>query len=318
MIAFVLSGGGNRGAMQVGALQVLLEAGIQPEMFVGTSAGAVSAAFLATNPTPTGAYRLGEIWQNMAKVDVYPGGPLSVIWHLFTHRDSFYPSNNFRAFLETHAPPGTSTFRQLAVDLYIVATDLITGGPYIFGADTDENLLDALMASVSLPPLFAPWRYKDRLLVDGGVAASLPVRTAGEKGATEVYALEIQREMLTKKSRWNIKEIGTRSIYAMIRQQWERDFALCAVDPEVTIHHLVLQTRQPLAFDDFSHGAELIAEGREVAEAYLAAQDRFLASSKHGRIIKWKKHFRQVGDGIKRLWRTSIAHFYQREDVVPG
>ncbi|MDQ7028746.1 MAG: patatin-like phospholipase family protein [Ardenticatenia bacterium] len=59
MLAFVLSGGGNRGALQVGALQVLLEAGIQPDVLVGTSVGAVNALFLACDPTPQGGLSPG-------------------------------------------------------------------------------------------------------------------------------------------------------------------------------------------------------------------------------------------------------------------
>lgn len=54
MIAFVLSGGGSRGALQVGALQVLLEAGVRPDLLVGASAGVVNAAYLAADPTPAG------------------------------------------------------------------------------------------------------------------------------------------------------------------------------------------------------------------------------------------------------------------------
>ena len=46
-LAFVLGGGGGRGALQVGALRALLEAGLQPDLLVGTSAGAVNATYLA-------------------------------------------------------------------------------------------------------------------------------------------------------------------------------------------------------------------------------------------------------------------------------
>lgn len=45
--AFVLSGGGSLGAVQVGMLQALSERGVQPDLLVGTSAGAINAAFVA-------------------------------------------------------------------------------------------------------------------------------------------------------------------------------------------------------------------------------------------------------------------------------
>ena len=65
MFAYVLSGGGNYGAMQVGALEVLLAHGPRPQMLVGTSAGALNAAYLATDPTLEGARRLGDAWRGV-------------------------------------------------------------------------------------------------------------------------------------------------------------------------------------------------------------------------------------------------------------
>ena len=76
MLAFVLSGGGNRGALEVGALRVLVERGIRPEMLVGTSAGAVNAAMVASDPTLEGMQRLVNAWREVTKYDVYPGNHL--------------------------------------------------------------------------------------------------------------------------------------------------------------------------------------------------------------------------------------------------
>ena len=58
MIAFVLSGGGNRGALQGGALKALLERGISPDLIVGTSVGALNGVTLAADPTVAGARQL--------------------------------------------------------------------------------------------------------------------------------------------------------------------------------------------------------------------------------------------------------------------
>jgi len=257
MIAFVLSGGGNRGALQVGALQVLLEAGIRPEMLVGTSAGALNAAFLAVDPTPAGAHRLGEIWEQVTKEDVYPGGPSRVAWHLATHRDSLYSSENFASFLRTHTPEGVCFFRHLALPLYITAADLHSGRLYLFGEDPDESILEAILASSAIPPLFPPWPYRGSLLVDGGLAANLPV---------------------------------------------ERDLALCAVHPEVTLCHLPLRSRHRLAFDDFGQAKALIAEGREAAKAYLAASASLISISKARVGLNGPGLYRRLGRRVGRLW----------------
>ena len=66
-LAFVLSGGGSLGSVQVGCLEALMQHGIYPDLIVGTSVGALNAAFLATNPTMEGVARLKEIWLSMER-----------------------------------------------------------------------------------------------------------------------------------------------------------------------------------------------------------------------------------------------------------
>ncbi len=270
MIAFVLSGGGPRGALQAGALQVLFEKGIRPDMLVGTSAGAINAAYLACDPTPDGVYRLADVWRHITKDHVYGGGLLTCLRHLATHRDSFYCNDRLKAFLESHAPTKARLFKELAVRLYIVATDLLSGYPYIFGDDPEDPLLDAMMASSAMPPALPPWSYRGRVLVDGSVAANLPVGVAIEKGATEIYALDTQGEMTARRVRPNLWQVASWSIDTLVHQQVARDMAIGAAHPAVIIHHLVLLAKRQVAFDDFSQGAALIQEGREAALAQSA------------------------------------------------
>jgi NTE family protein len=72
-LAFVLSGGGSRGALQVGALQALLESGLQPDLLVGTSIGAVNATFLALHGfSKSGLDLLAATWRKAATLDLLP------------------------------------------------------------------------------------------------------------------------------------------------------------------------------------------------------------------------------------------------------
>lgn len=271
MRAFVVGGGGNVGSMQVGALQVLMEAGIRPDLLVGASAGALNAAFLGGDPTPTGAQRLGTIWEQATKADVYPGGILQVALHLLTHRDSLYPSDSLRRFLERHIPAEHRFFHKLSLPTYIVATDLRTGRVYLFGEDLRDTVLDAVLASTAAPPLRAPWPYRDHLLVDGSVAANVPIHVAVQHGATEIYALEVWRRQPSRRDRWTLLDIAAWTVRALMYQQWERDLSLYAASPAITLHHLPLYVDRRLAFDDFSQADALIAQGRIAAETYLNA-----------------------------------------------
>ena len=66
-LAFVLSGGAARGALQVGALRALLEANIRPDMLVGTSVGAISAAYLAVHGVKLASVEsLAQAWHDAA------------------------------------------------------------------------------------------------------------------------------------------------------------------------------------------------------------------------------------------------------------
>ena len=73
--AFVLSGGGNRGACQVGMLRALCERGIAPDLVVGSSIGAINAAFFAGQPTLEGTYRHGRDVEDGRHPRRLPEGP---------------------------------------------------------------------------------------------------------------------------------------------------------------------------------------------------------------------------------------------------
>src|SRR5205085_12686858 len=71
--AFVLSGGASLGALQVGMLEALYERGIAPDFLVGTSVGALNAAFVASRPqSPQTARELGQVWRSLQREDVFP------------------------------------------------------------------------------------------------------------------------------------------------------------------------------------------------------------------------------------------------------
>ncbi len=72
-VAFVLGGGGVLGAGEVGMLQALLEAGIVPDVVVGTSVGALNGAAVAADPSPTAVDRLRGVWLGLADSGLYAG-----------------------------------------------------------------------------------------------------------------------------------------------------------------------------------------------------------------------------------------------------
>jgi NTE family protein len=157
--AFVLSGGGNQGVSQVGMLRALLERGIEPDVVIGTSAGALNGASLATNPTLAGVEQLADVWLSIRSGEVFPGSKLARAWNVLRRDDHLFTNDGLRAVIKrAHAAP---TFAELAVPLRVIATDLDTGDEVVLACGPVEP---ALLASTALPGLFPPIEHDGRLL----------------------------------------------------------------------------------------------------------------------------------------------------------
>ena len=74
--AFVLAGGGSRGAVQVGMLEELVRRGIRADRVFGASVGAINGAAYAGNPTPEGIEHMATIWRRIKGTDIFPRGTL--------------------------------------------------------------------------------------------------------------------------------------------------------------------------------------------------------------------------------------------------
>jgi len=90
MIAFVLSGGANYGALQAGALSILIKNGIFPDMLVGTSVGAINAAWLARDPSLRGAKQLEHLWIEHAPDLYHPSNGGGMLLQLIIGSDDLY------------------------------------------------------------------------------------------------------------------------------------------------------------------------------------------------------------------------------------
>ena len=102
-IAFVLSGGGSLGAVQVGMLQALAERDVHPDLLIGTSVGAINAAYVAGHGTGTKALdELAAIWRGLRRQEVFPVNPLRHLLAVTGARPSLCSNRGLRHLLETH------------------------------------------------------------------------------------------------------------------------------------------------------------------------------------------------------------------------
>jgi NTE family protein len=134
-LAFVLGGGGSRGALQVGALYALLETRLHPNLLVGTSVGAVNATFLALNGFSKNSLDLlTAAWQEAAVLDLLPANYIRLTLRAMLGRSPINPSNRLRDFFIEHGlAPELRFVDAKHKRLIIVSTDLNTGKPVLHG-----------------------------------------------------------------------------------------------------------------------------------------------------------------------------------------
>src|SRR6266566_3124626 len=183
--AFVLAGGAVLGAMQAGMVHALYERGIAPDLLIGTSAGALNAAFLASRPpTVATAEQLAARWRGLRRTGVLPLRPATLLGGLAGRRDHLIPDQALRRLAARHLQ--FERLEQAAIPLHLVAFDLLTGTEVrLF----DGPAVDAVLAAAAIPGVLPPVRWRGRLLADGGIADNTPVSHAVALGARRIYVL---------------------------------------------------------------------------------------------------------------------------------
>jgi NTE family protein len=186
--AFVLSGGASLGAAQAGMLQALYERGIVPDLLVGTSAGALNAAFVASRPqTAATARDLARIWRGIQREDIFPLRMSALVSGACGRRDHTVSDCGLRQLVSQHIE--FEDLADAAIPVYLVAFDLTEGRELLLG---DGPATDAVVASASIPGVFPAVRMAERRLIDGGVVNNTPISHAVELGAERVYVLPTQ------------------------------------------------------------------------------------------------------------------------------
>lgn len=185
--AFVLGGGGVLGAAEVGMLRALLEAGIEPDLVLGSSVGAVNGAAIASEPTLDRVGRLADVWQGITTDDTFGGSLFGRLATLARSRTHIHSSEPLRRLLATELPP---TFEQLVVPFQCVAASIERAGARWFDAGP---LIEAILASSAVPGLLPPVEIEGEHHFDGGLVHSIPIGRAVELGARTIYVLQVGR-----------------------------------------------------------------------------------------------------------------------------
>lgn len=285
-LAFVLGGGGSRGAMQVGALRALLEAGYLPDLVTGASIGAANGAFLAVHGFNSfGLQKLEQVWRSTVNQDLLPTNLWWQMMQAFFQRSRLHGNRGFsnhgssnhsfsnqgfsqdriRQFAIANGLAPDLRFRDMiGVKLYPVAADLNSGCSVVFGLDPQDSVLECVLASMSLPPWMAPAEKDGRWLVDGGAVSNLPIEAALQQGATEIIALDLfdPAELGTRLNGFSDFFIKLDKTVESRQTQLELELAEARGVP---VRRIVLTGEKPVPLWDFRQSAALMERGYQLA-----------------------------------------------------
>jgi len=241
-VGVALGGGFARGIAHLGVLSVLEKEHIPVDYMAGTSAGAMLAIAYASG------HPIHEIVAQARATRFKDFGNWKLSWMGLASNQKLehYP----RKYL------GVSTFEELRIPLAIAATDLGKGQPVYF---TSGPLGPALRASCAYPGMFVPVEIDGRVLVDGFLAAPVPVDAVRSMGADVVIAIFLEAANNRKPA--SIVDVISLSFAILQRHadlEWRRA-ADIIVEPNV----------KDFLWDDFEKTSELIAAGEAAARAAM-------------------------------------------------
>jgi NTE family protein len=255
-IGVALGGGFARGIAHLGVLRVLQDERIPVDYLTGTSAGALMAISFASGHT------IPEIERQARATRFKDFGNWNLSWMGLASNQKLehYP----RKYL------GVSTFEDLRIPLAIAATDLATGEAVYF---SHGPLGPALRASCAYPGMFVPVEIDGRTLVDGFLAASVPVDAARSIGADLVDVIGLS--------------------FAILQRHADLEWRRAA---DITIEPIV----KDFLWDDFERTSELIAAGEAAARAALP-KIRAVIEEKTAK----KKPLQDSKESVKRVIKRS-------------
>ena len=206
-IGLALGGGGANALAHIGVIKVLEKNNIPIDYIAGTSMGAVIAAVYAC--TKDIEYIEQEV---LAKTKL----ELLALVDLNNPKISLIKGKKIIKFLEKYLK--NKTFRKTKIPLVVGATSLDNGNKVIF---EKGKIIDAVMHSISYPPVFPSKKYKGKYLVDGGLADPTPVLTVKEMGADVIIGVDLYGISNFKFKDNSAKSVVNRSIQIILSRLLE-------------------------------------------------------------------------------------------------
>jgi len=279
--AFVLTGGGSLGAVQVGMLQALAERGARPDVLVGTSVGALNAAFVAGHGWNASTLdELERVWRSLRRRDVFPTRPHHQLFGALGRRSSLFSNRGLRRLIEEHLR--FTRLEDAPIPLHVIATNELDGRDVVLSSG---DPVEAVLASAAIPGLFPPIERDGMILVDGGLANNAPISHAAALGCDHVVVLPTGYSCSLEQAPATPLAHALHALTLLVQQRLALDIAhyaeridLCVVPPQCPVS---------ISPADFRYSGSLIDRARHAAGEWLDDRD---TRAVHARCMTTQAH----------------------------
>ncbi|MCX5849153.1 MAG: patatin-like phospholipase family protein [Deltaproteobacteria bacterium] len=301
-VGLALGGGGVRGFSHIGVLNVLEAEGIDIDLIVGTSAGALIGGAYASGQSPReihakiNAYLCSPEFeastlksigltfspQNKSFFNKARNFVMNRFWFVRAFfKPSMLPSGDFQSLINYFIPE--MDIRETRIPFRAVSTDLITGKKIVF---SEGSLRQAVLASCSVPGAVEPVHQGEWILADGGITSVVPIHATREAGADVVIAVMVDRDSPASVSIETGKDVLYRAgeITTNTLEAAELEDADVIIRPQVGDLHWM----------DFGRAGDLVKIGEEATRESLKKINASLPLYRRitrfaGRFIKIRK-----------------------------
>jgi NTE family protein len=241
-------------------LRVLLEAGVKPDFVIGTSAGAMNAAYFAGFPNREGIERLAQLWAGIRRRDVFPF-TLAGVFGLFQQPDSIVDSSGLRQVIADNLP--YARLEDAAIPVHITATS-VEGMSVLL---SDGPAIESILASTAIPGVFPAVHIGDQVLMDGAIANNTPILTAARLGTSRIIVLPTGIACSLQEPPKGVIARALHAVTLLIAWQVIRDLEQLAEEVQVSL----VPALCPLAVSpyDFSAARYLMQRAEETARRWL-------------------------------------------------
>ncbi len=267
--AFVLAGGGSRGAVQIGMLEELTRRGIRADRVFGASVGAINGAAYAGNPTLEGIAHMADVWLGVRGTDIFPRATFDGPWAYFQKRAAVHANTGVRRIIEEGLD--YERLEDASIPVEVVTTSLTDGRERWIG---HGPATEAILASSAIPSIFPPVTIDGDMLVDGGVVNNVPISRAVAAGCDRIYVLLCGPLHYHPRPPRRPAEAALTAFFVAIHARFVRE--LTALPPGVEVIVFSGGGDPSGQYRDFSATASLIEEGRAEVRDVL---DRYIGTS---------------------------------------